>query len=66
LRVHYSTTLGFNLNQVFGSTLSTPVDGYLSPGIYMFGVQGAGDPAPRLDNGVFQIPPTTQANLVVA
>jgi hypothetical protein len=37
LRIHYSPAYFFNPTNVFGNMLSTPVDGLLLPGRYVFG-----------------------------
>ncbi len=49
LRVHYSPSYFFDPTNVFGNTLSTPVDGYLPPGRYIFGSMAPQATAPTFD-----------------
>jgi len=65
LRVHYSNTLLLNFDQVFGSPTS-PVVGWLRPGVYVFAVQKPGQPEILVDHGEYSVPPHTEAHLTVA
>lgn len=63
-RVHYSPAYFYNMSNVFGAPTS-PVIGYIYPGKYIFGVQGPRDILPIIDPATFDIPPLSEAHLVV-
>ena len=63
-RVHYSRAYFFNPHDVFG-TPTTPATGWIQPGIYIFGVQYPGNSMPVFDQAQFEIPPTTEATLMI-
>jgi hypothetical protein len=63
LRVHYSAIYGLQ-PKVFGAW-TTPLDGVIGGGTWMFGVDGD-DQSLRWDSGHFPVPPLTEAVLVVA
>ena len=63
LRIHYSHAYQLSPKRVFGSPTS-PVTGYIQPGRYIFGVAGAGLSSPKFSDAEFDIPPSTQADLL--
>lgn len=63
LRVHYSAAYFFNPHNVFGSSLTSPVDGWIQPGRYVFGVAGGPYATPTFDTGEYDIPPHHRAVL---
>jgi hypothetical protein len=63
LRVHYSPAYFFNPNLVFGSRTS-PVNGFIHPGRYIFGVAGGGIHGVKFSRAEFDIPGQTQADLL--
>jgi hypothetical protein len=56
LRIFAAPQFWINLNTVFGSALSTPVAGPISPGAYVFGSQGPTTPK-QFETAVYPIPP---------
>ena len=63
LRVHYSPAYFFNPSLVFGSPTS-PVDDFIRPGRYIFGVAGPGISKAKFSDAEFDIPDKTQADLM--
>jgi hypothetical protein len=63
LRVHYSPAYFINPNLVFGSRTS-PVNGTIQPGRYIFGVAGPGISGVKFSPAEFDIPDATQADLL--
>lgn len=63
-RVHYSPAYFLNMASVFGSPTS-PVRAWIQPGRYIFGVQSPTDPGPVVDSGVYDIPPSDRAELMI-
>lgn len=62
LRVHYSRAYFINQALVFGSRTS-PVDGYLHPGRYIFGVAGPSIHGVKFSKAEFDVPELRQADL---
>lgn len=64
LRVHYSPAF-FQDSLLFGNALTTPVDGWLQPGRYIFGAVGEGETSPRWErSAVARVPSDTIAHLM--
>lgn len=63
LRVHYSPAYFFNPSLVFGSPTS-PVDDYIRPGRYIFGVAGSSLSKAKFSDAEFDIPDKTRADLM--
>lgn len=62
LRIYAAPQFWINLNTVFGSSLSTPVSGQISPGAYVFGAE-APSIAKHFETAVHTFPPTTTVNM---
>ena len=56
LRVHYSPAYFLGTGGVFGNVLSTPVDGHLPPGRYIFGTMAPAGALKWDRSGVYRIP----------
>jgi hypothetical protein len=62
-RVHCSPV--YLVKTRFFGAVTTPVDGSITPGIWMFGVDRPAEPI-RWDSGEFSVPPLSEAVLTVA
>jgi hypothetical protein len=64
LRIYYAPVYFPATRLVFGRDLSTPVRGYLSPGIYMFGAEGQNVPLAFEVDTFWSIPPDFTINML--
>lgn len=64
LQVLFSPAFFLTVQTVFGNGLSSPVQGALGPGLYVFGAQGHKIPLTFEHSTQYQIPPTTTVNMV--
>jgi hypothetical protein len=64
LRIHWSPAYFFEPDNVFTFGLSTPVDGWLAPGRYIFGAVGPGLPLVWEFDATYDLPQSRVATLV--
>lgn len=64
LRIHWSPAYFFEPGHVFAFGLSTPVDGWLAPGRYIFGAVGPTQPLEWEFNATYDLPNAQVANLL--
>jgi hypothetical protein len=65
LRIYYAPLYFPATRLVFGNTLSTPVRGYLAPGIYIFGADGRNHPL-SFETAAWRIPPEHTVTMLPA
>jgi hypothetical protein len=63
LRIRYSPAFLMGSGAVFGSAPPMPVDGWLRPSAYIFG--GEDSSGLRWDRGIYDLPPATEAHLLI-
>jgi hypothetical protein len=63
LRIRYSPAFLIGSGTVFGSAPPMPVDGWLRPSAYIFG--GEDSSGLRWDRGIYDVPPATEAHLLI-
>jgi hypothetical protein len=64
LRIHWSPAYFFEPGHVFAFGLSTPVDGWLAPGRYIFGAVGPMQPLEWEFDATYDLPDARVANLL--
>lgn len=66
LRIYYAPLYFPAMRLIFGNTLSTPVRGYLPPGIYIFGAEGRNHPKSFEPDAPWRIPPNRTVTMLQA
>jgi hypothetical protein len=64
MRIHWSPAYFFEKEHVFGFGLSTPVEGWLQPGRYIFGAIGPGRDLDFEFEAEYDLPDAREASLV--
>jgi hypothetical protein len=64
LQVLFSPAFFLTIQTVFGNSRSSPVNGSINPGLYVFGAQGPNIPITFETNSQYKIPATTVMNMV--